>query len=318
MLPPFPYLILLFVCCTQLAVAQTSGSRSTLPESVQLTANIPYAYTDNSLQQLDLLLPTERERKKLPVIVFIHGGAWRGGNRRGGHRRLADYVASGQYAGVSVGYRLTDEAHWPAQIHDCKAAIRWIRGHAQEYQLDADHIGVIGSSAGGHLVAMLGVSGSTDELDGRLGSHRQQSSRVACVIDEYGPSDLLAMKDYPSRMDHDGPTSPEGRLVGGRVSETAKVAQSASPVNWVSADPPPFLIVHGDKDPLVPFNQSERLHAALKRAGGEVSLITVKEGGHGGFRNPGIARRQRAFFDTHLRGITAEFADESLPNQPRP
>ncbi|MCR9202097.1 MAG: alpha/beta hydrolase [Planctomycetaceae bacterium] len=310
-------LILLSVCFTQTAVAQPGRSRLPLPKSVQLTANIPYADTENSRQQLDLLLPTERERKKLPVIVFVHGGAWRGGDRRAGHRRLADYVASGQYAGVSVGYRLTDQAHWPAQIHDCKAAIRWIRAHAQEYQLDADHIGVSGSSAGGHLVAMLGVSGNTDKLDGTLGSHRQQSSSVACVIDEYGPSDLLAMKDYPSRMNHDEPASPEGRLVGGRVSDHPQTARSASPVTWVSAESPPFLIVHGDKDPLVPFNQSERLQSALKQAGGEVSLITVQEGGHGGFRNPDIARRQRAFFDRHLRGISAAFEDVSLPSQPQ-
>lgn len=324
MQPPIPHLIILFACFTQTAVAQPDQTRlqpgrtrSQLPENVQLTASIPYADTDNPRQQLDLLLPSDRKQKKLPVIVFIHGGAWRSGDRRAGHRRLADYVASGEYAGVSVGYRLTDEAHWPAQIHDCKAAIRWIRGQSDRHGFDPQRIGVIGSSAGGHLVAMLGVSGNTDRLNGTLGSHQQQSSRVTCVTDEYGPSDLPAMKDYPSRMDHDQPSSPEGRLVGGRVSDHPQTARSASPISWVTAKTSPFLIVHGDRDPLVPFNQSVRLHKALRKVGVDAYLITVTQGGHGGFRNPEIAHRQRAFFDRHLRDISAEFQDESLPDQPR-
>jgi acetyl esterase/lipase len=233
--------------------AQPPGSR--LPEAVKLEADIPYAGTDNPRQRLNLLLPkTPKDDRPLPVIVHIHGGAWLGGDRAGGHGRLASYVAGGEYAGVAVGYRLTREATWPAQIHDCKAAIRWIRANAKKHNLDPDKIGVIGESAGGHLVAMLGTSGGVKELEGNLGAHKEVSSRVQCVVDEFGPAELLAMQGAGGRMDHDGPNSPEGKLVGGRVSEKKDVAIAASPVTHVSADDPPFLIIHGNKDPIVPYN----------------------------------------------------------------
>src|SRR5262249_50910685 len=205
----------------------------------------------------------------------IHGGAWLGGDRSGGHGRLAGYVADGEYAAVSVGYRLTSEAIWPAQIHDCKAAIRWIRANAKKYNLDPDKIGVVGESAGGHLVAMLGTSGGHKDREGTMGEHKDTSSRVQCVVDLFGPADILAMQDGKSKMDHDGPNSPEGKLVGGRVKDKKEVARSASPVTYVAKDNPPFLIIHGNKDPLVPFDQSERLSAALKKAKVDCCFITV-------------------------------------------
>ena len=150
-----------------------------LPEGVKLVADLPYADNDNPRQQLDLLLPERpADEKPLPVVVFIHGGAWRGGDRKGGQRMVAPLVAAGDYAGASVGYRLSGEAIWPAQIHDCKAAIRWLRANAKKYNLDPDKIAVWGASAGGHLVAMLGTSGGVKELEGTLGKHTDQSSRV--------------------------------------------------------------------------------------------------------------------------------------------
>ncbi|MGE0171093.1 alpha/beta hydrolase fold domain-containing protein, partial [Nocardioides sp.] len=166
--------------------------------------------------------------KPLPVIAFIHGGAWRAGDKKGGFTRLREFVESGHYAGVSIGYRLTDQATWPTQIHDCKAAIRWIRGNAKKYNLDPDHIGVIGPSAGGHLVAMLGTSGGVAELEGKLGKYLDQSSKVTCVVDEFGPTELLMMSKFPSRIDHDSPNSPESKLVGGAIQEKKEAARSAS------------------------------------------------------------------------------------------
>jgi acetyl esterase/lipase len=281
-----------------------------------LEADIAYAGTDNPRQRLNLLLPmTPKDKRPLPVIVYIHGGAWLGGDRSGGHGRLAGHVAGGEYAGVSVGYRLTREAIWPAQIHDCKAAIRWIRANAKKHNLDPDKIGVMGDSAGGHLVAMLGTSGGVKDLEGNLGPHKDVSSRVQCVVDLFGPSDLPAMKDYPSSLDHDAASSPEGRLVGGRVSEKKDVAIAASPVTYVSPDDPPFLIIHGNKDMVVPYNQSERMYAALKKAKVECYFITVDGAGHGGFRNPEVQKRQRQFFDKHLRGVQATISEETIPNQ---
>lgn len=292
-----------------------------LPENVRAELNVPYAGTDNPRQMLDLYLPKKpASEKPLPVVVWIHGGAWLGGDKSGGSGMVAPLVASGNYAGVSVGYRLTNEATWPAQIHDCKAAVRWIRAHAKKYHLDPARIGVWGSSAGGHLVAMLGTSGGVKELEGTLGKHLDQSSRVTCVVDYFGPSDLLTMGKYPSLMKHDAPDSPESKLVGGPVQERKEAARSASPTAYVSKDDPPFLIVHGDKDPLVPHNQSERLAAALRKAGAEVKFITVKGGSHGGFRSEELTRRVHRFFDKHLRGQDVQISAEAIPQGqgPRP
>jgi acetyl esterase/lipase len=287
-----------------------------LPDTVKLEADIPYAGTNNPRQRLNLLLPkTPKTDRPLPVIAYIHGGAWLGGDRVGGHGRLAAYVAGGEYAAVSIGYRLTGEAIWPAQIHDCKAAIRWVRANARKYNLDPDRIGVVGESAGGHLVAMLGTSGGVKDLEGDLGEHKGVSSRVQCVVDLFGPSDLPAMKDYPSSLNHDAASSPEGKLVGGRVSDKKEVAVAASPITYVSPEGPPFLIIHGNKDMVVPYNQSERLSAALKKAKVECYFVTVDGAGHGGFRNPEVQKRERQFFDKHLRGVNATISEETIPNR---
>jgi acetyl esterase/lipase len=230
---------------------------------------------------------------------------------------LARFVESGEYAGVSIGYRLTGEAHWPSQIHDCKAAIRWIRGNAGKYGLDPGHIGVFGTSAGGHLVAMLGTSGGIDELEGQLGVYRKLSSRVHCVGNFFGPSALLEMSRFPGRIDHDAPDSPESKLVGGPLQKTRKVALSASPITHVSKDDPPMLCIHGTDDQLVPYNQSVILDRALRKAGCDSTLITVKGGGHGGFNSPEIDKRLAAFFARHLRGITVEIKGGEIQSTSR-
>lgn len=290
--------------------AQRTGSDSG-GDSIEVRRDIAYTDTDHERQKLDLYLPTARRSDApLPVIAFIHGGAWRGGEKRGGGRWVHPHVGSGEYAGVSIGYRLSQHAKWPAQIHDCKAAIRWIRAHANEYNLDPDKIGVIGTSAGGHLVAMLGTSGGVDDLEGDLGSNPDASSKVTCVVDYFGPSDFLTISDYPSRLDHAAADSPEALLLGGAIEEKQVAARNASPVTYVSPDDPPFLIIHGTDDVVVPYNQSERLRDALRRAGVEVALISVEGGGHGGFQTDELDERVGNFFDKHLRGKQAEFADE--------
>lgn len=286
-----------------------------LLEGIVAERDIPYAATDNPRQMLDLYLPQQRATEKpLPVVVWIHGGAWLAGDKSSGQGRLADYVRSGQYAGVSVGYRLSGEAGWPAQIHDCKAAIRWIRAHAKEHGLDPERIGVWGSSAGGHLVAMLGTSGGVESLEGKLGDHRDQSSRVQCVADYFGPGDLLTMGDQKSSMDHNAADSPESRLIGGAVQENKDAARAASPITYVSKDDPPFLIVHGTADMTVPFAQSELFAAALEKAGVDATMVAVEGAGHG-FKTPEPDKRVRAFFDKHLRDIDIEVSKEKIPAQ---
>jgi len=288
--------------------------------NVKITRDIPYAGTKNPRQMLDLLLPAKPATDKpLPVIVFIHGGAWRAGNKSAGIGRVAPYVAGGHYAGVSVGYRLTSEAIWPAQIHDCKAAIRWIRAHAKTHHLDGEKIGVWGTSAGGHLVAMLGTSGGVKAMDGTLGPHAGLPSRVACVVDCFGPTDFTQMDAHRppgARMTHDAADSPESKLIGGPVQANKDKAAAASPLTYVSKDDPPFLIAHGTADPLVPFHQSQLLDAALRNAGLKPVFIHVVGAGHG-FGEAEFTTRVRTFFDKHLRGRNVEVSSAPIKQERR-
>ncbi len=286
-----------------------------IPKSVELVADVPYAATDNPRQTLDLIVPRAEVGKPLPVVVVVHGGAWRHGDKRPTLRRVVRLATSGKYAAASIGYRLTDEAQWPAQIHDCKAAIRWIRANAAKYNLDPDRIGVWGSSAGGHLVAVLGTSGDVDDMDGSLGTHTDQSSRVACVVDFYGPTDFLQMQPTAVEgavLNHNAMRSPESLLIGGPIQENHGKVATANPITYITADDPPFLIVHGTADPLVPFNQSELLHDALENVDVESTLVTVDGGGHGqGFPREVNEQVQR-FFDHHLRGEESEWHDSTV------
>jgi acetyl esterase/lipase len=291
------------------------GQAPQLPASVKAEFDIAYA-DDSAHQKLDLLLPKERAgTAPLPVIVYIHGGAWRGGSKHEGIAFLTHSVATGNYAGVTVDYRLTGEATWPAQVNDCKAAIRWVRANANKYHLDPERIGVIGTSAGGHLAAMLGTSGNVVRLEGNGGKNVKESSRVACVVDLYGPTELLALSEFPSDIEHDAPDSPESRLVGGPLQQNKDAARAASPITYVSVDDPPFLLIHGTEDPLVPYDQSERFLAALEEEGVEAMLLQVKGGGHGSFRSAELDRRIRLFLDKHLQG-QAEIMIPADPIQP--
>lgn len=289
-----------------------AGNPGNVPENVQLTADIAYAGNDNPRQRLDLLLPKERKSDKpLPVLVFIHGGAWRGGDKSQGRGSVLPFVAAGNVAGVSVGYRLTGEAQWPAQIHDCKAAIRWIHANADKHQLDPTRIVVWGSSAGGHLVLMLGTTVDVPSLEGNLGPHTAASSKVTGVINFFGPTDLLTMADSPSTIDHNSPTAPEGLLLGGAVPDQLAKAKEASPITHVSAGDPPILTLHGTKDPIVPYQQAEVLHAALAKAGVTHTLVKVVDGGHG-FRQPEVRARVQAFVGKYLLGEDAAISAEPI------
>jgi acetyl esterase/lipase len=280
---------------------------SQVPPEIDAHRDLAYAETVNPRQKLDLYLPKVRKSEKpLPVIVFIHGGGWRGGDKNSGLGKLANFLRSGEYAGVSVGYRLTDEAQWPAQIHDCKAAIRWIKAHAKEHGLDAEKIAVWGTSAGGHLVSHLGTSGDVKELEGTLGKHLDQSSKVTCVVNFFGPENFLTMVRQPSTIDRTkGKEYPEALLLGGSVQEREAAAKEASPVTHVSKGDAAFFTAHGTQDPLVPFAQGEEIHAALLKAGVPSLLQEMTDGGHG-FQSPVLDERVRQFLDLHLRGIAVE------------
>jgi acetyl esterase/lipase len=296
----------------------TKGGRgSRLSEGVELKSDLPYADTENPRQRLDLLLPKNRaDQDKLPLIVFIHGGGWRAGSKESGAGRISSLVASGEYAGASIGYRLTDEAQWPEQIHDCKAAIRWLKAHAGEYGFDPERIAVWGTSAGGHLVSMLGTAGDVPELEGGLGSHTDQNSRVACVINFFGPQNMETMGEGESTIDHNAPDSPEGLLLGGAIPERPEQARSASPVTHVSEDDSPFLTAHGTKDPLVPFSQAQEIHQLLEKVGVESTLVTMVNGGHG-FQSSELDARIEAFLKRHLLDADVEVSSEPIEVQSR-
>jgi acetyl esterase/lipase len=289
------------------------AEQARLPENVEVKLDLSYAGTDHARQRLDLYLPKERKTDDpLPVVAYIHGGAWLAGDKRGAGGRVARFAATGEYVGVSIGYRLSRDAIWPAQIHDCKAAIRWLRGHAEEYNLDPDRIAVMGSSAGGHLVAMLGTSGGVTELEGDLGDFDDRPSAVTCVIDEFGPSNMQTIGDFPSQLDHKAANSPESLLVGGPITEKTDAARSASPVTYIDAKDPPFLIIHGDNDQVVPYPQSVELHEKLTQAGVPSLFITVEGGGHGGFASSEVDRRIGQFLTRHLKGEEVEIAEGAV------
>jgi len=274
---------------------------------VTLQGGISYAGSGTARQVLDLYLPAARTTSApLPVIVFIHGGGWVGGSRSAGRPVLQPYVASGDYAAVSVGYRLAGESVWPAQVHDCKAAIRWIRAHAGQYGLDPAKIGVMGTSAGGTLATLLGVSGGVADLEGAVGPDRGESSWVACVVNRFGRINFLAEPESArSSPAQAGALAGRLRLLfGGTLEEKAELARRASALNHLTADDPPILTVHGTADPLVPYVQAEELAAAAQRAGVSHDLLPMQGFGHG-LQSAEEDRRVRAFFDRHLRGVPA-------------
>ena len=208
--------------------------------------DLVYKRVNGIVLTLDLYRP-EEVSGLLPVIVCIHGGHWGAGAKE---RCPAVTLVQDGYAVASIDYRLTGTAPFPAQIEDCKAAVRWLRANASTYRLDPDHIGVWGYSAGGHLAALLGTSGGVPELEGS-GDNMQYSSQVQAVCDVAGPADLLAMTNLgPKRI-----SAIEG-LLGGPLEKDKTKAIAASPIHYVSKDDPPFLIVHGEADRVVPVEQS--------------------------------------------------------------
>lgn len=302
------------------AMCVTAGLNSTLPaqekkaapefkppESIVFEPDLEYGHAGDRSLKLDLVRPKGQGDKVLPVVVFIHGGGWQAGSKEGGRWAISALAATGNYVGVTVGYRLTDVAIFPAQIHDCKAAIRWIRANAAKYHIDPQKIGAVGSSAGGHLVALLGTSGDVKELEGDNGNPGF-SSRINCVVDFCGPSDFPHFNEQKGN----GGRSAVAKLFGGDPSEHLAAARAASPVTWASKDDPPFLIIHGTEDATVPFAQGETMAESLKQAGVSATFIKVEGAGHGGLSVPEVTRRQRAFFEKHLRGIAGEISGDPV------
>lgn len=209
----------------------------------------------------------------------IHGGGWRSGSRKLDIKSL-DFLLENGFAVASIEYRLSHEAVFPAQIQDCKGAVRWLRAHAAEYGYDGSRIAASGASAGGHLALLLGLSAGDPQLEGDVGGNQDQSSKVSAVIDFYGPTDfLLRAEDQPGETEKE--TGKVFQLLGGAVRENMDLARRASPASHVSAGDPPLLVFHGTEDRKVLLNQSERLRDVCAGANVPMEFHVVEGGGHG-------------------------------------
>jgi acetyl esterase/lipase len=272
-------------------------------ESIQRINDIQYATADGHALLLDLYLP--QGVKQPPLLVWIHGGAWRAGSKAS--MPLGDLVQHG-FAVASVDYRLSPVARFPAQIHDIKAAIRFLRGSADKYGFNADKIGILGSSAGGHLVALMGVTNGNPNLEGNLGDFNQESSRIDAIVDYYGPTNFMTI--LPQSTPHGlSVRVPALQLLLGDLPENKPdLAKLASPVFHVDDNDPPLLMIHGDQDPQVPINQSHELHGQYKQHNLDVTFEVVHGGAHGGPQ----------FFDTQRMQLVEDFLRKHLSSQPAP
>ena len=213
------------------AVKKASAAEYRIPDGVNFEADVEYGRVGERSLTLDLFRPKNQGDRMLPVVVYIHGGGWERGNKNEGHRVLSELVLSGNYAAVTVAYRLSGEAIWPAQIHDCKAAIRWMRANARKYGLDPDRIGTCGGSAGGHLAALVGVSGGVTELEGACGNPGY-SSRVQCVAATSGAYDFAHFYEQTAGKSNSNRAQMVVRqLLGGTPAEQPDTARSASAVD---------------------------------------------------------------------------------------
>ena len=257
--------------------------------------DIEYARPNGYPLLLDLYLPERAQDESVPVVLWVHGGGWKNGSKE---KAKAAWLAEEGYAVVSINYRLTDVAQWPAQIDDCREAVRWARRNSSVFGFDLDRIGTWGSSAGGHLVALMGTLPYPE--------NESVSSRVQAVCDWFGPTELLTMPPNnvgEGRTEEDVANSNGAKLLGCTVKDCPELARQASAYDNVSKDDAPFLIMHGDEDPGVPIQQSIQFYDRLRKTGVPVQYEVVEGAGHGGklFDTPEVKATVRAFFDQYLK-----------------
>lgn len=290
----------LLIALGSLAVASVAHANpfvdKLIPTDTVLKADLEYVPGGGASHTLDLYLP-KTDAAKIPLVIFIHGGGWNSGTSKDWHPSFGNLLEHG-FAVATINYRLTGEAIFPAQIYDCKAAVRWLRAHAADYRLDPDHIGVWGHSAGGHLAAFLGTTNDNPKFEGDEGV-KGVSSSVQAACDWSGPMDLG--KTFADGAQAGGILYKlDVGLVGGPDKATKENMAEASPITYVSAKSAPFLIMEGDRDEYVPLEQSSRMDDALKKAGVESTLIFLPGARHG-LDKPDQLPPVTAFFEKHLK-----------------
>ncbi len=280
--------------CGLMAFVLVAGpSRGGEPAAAKTELDVVYRKVGGSELKLDLVAPGASDGPR-PAVLVIHGGAWRGGNKADVRSLLGRFASRG-YVAISPQYRFCPKDKYPAQIHDVKAAVRWLRTNAAKYQIDPDHIGAVGFSAGGHLSLLLGLTGPGDGLE--EDESDKTSTRVQAVVNYFGPSDLKA-SDIPEVC------KPWIRdFLGGSPEEKPDAAAKSSPLTFVSKDDPPILTFQGTKDVLVPFNQAIKLAGAMSAAGvaGRVELMVGSGHGWGGKELDRTLAETLAFFDENLK-----------------
>ena len=277
---------LLFLTLT--ANAQPQGW--TMPEVNPTYKDVNYAGDDLEAHRLDIFLP-EKQQDAYKVIVAIYGSAWFSNNAKiAAWFSLGKPLTDAGFAVVCINHRSSGDAKFPAQIHDVKAALRFLRAHAAEYKLDTSFVGITGFSSGGHLSALAGftnglskrtVGNTTLDLEGNVGGNTNYSSRVDAVVDWFGPVDMARMENCETVKDAN---SPEAALIGGAPADNPDLVSLVSPITYVemnAAQLPRFLIFHGDNDNVVPHCQSGYFAEELEKAGRLEDFISVPGGGHG-------------------------------------
>lgn len=272
--------------------------------AVDFQENVEYGVGGDQKLTLHLAKPIGLD-EPVPGLLFIHGGGWQAGSKDGYIQQIKEFAAKG-YVAASVGYRLAPKYPFPAQIEDCKCAVRWMREHAEELGVDPERIGAIGASAGGHLAMLLGTMDSGDGLEGE-GGWQGQSSKVQCVVSYFGPSNLTETEigDHPARQILNEPVirSILRNFVGGEPEENIDLLRQASPVHYVSSGDAPVLHFQGTRDILVPYDKSFEMTSALTEHGikGRVELIMGAPHGWGGAEMKRTQKAALEFFDEHLK-----------------
>lgn len=264
------------------------GGRGGVPPGPAPThAGLAYAPPDPATSnghQLDLYVPSGTVGR-LPVVIWTGGSAWMADTGKNTARALAGVLNPAGYAVAGVSIRSSAQVTFPGQLHDMKAAIRWLRANASIYGLDPDRIGIMGDSSGGWTTAMAALTGDAPEMEGIVGT-TGVSSAVQVAVAFYPPTNFLDMDGWalrPCEGDrcHDAPVSPESRLVGCAIQSCPEAVRAANPARYITPADPPLMILHGNSDPLVPHHQGEQLYMALNKACRDAVFISLPTAGHG-------------------------------------
>ena len=282
------------------------GGSGTLTSVSPTHADLAYASVTDA-QKLDLYIP--EGTGPFPVVIMVHGGGFMFGDKADGAGLTGvDQLLTAGYAVASINYRLSGEAIYPAQIHDAKAAVRFLRANAATYNLDPDKFGAWGASAGGNLVSLLGTTCGVAELEGDLGNN-DQSSCVQAVVDWFGPIDFLKMQEQLTEAgcsaSTDDASSPESTLIGAAIQTVPEKVALTNPMNYITPDDAPFLIQNGTADCNIPPAQNKNLADALSAVIGadKVTYISLEGAGHGGsqFETAENLQLVISFLDTYLK-----------------